>query len=383
MKALKNSAAFCVGCLAGVGSSALSFPVSAAAASVASGDDHDKGAEPGREAMFYTVLDRNRVRCDLCNRNCLITNGGRGFCRNRENREGRLYSLVYGRAAGLQIDPVEMEPMHHMLPGHRNLCVFTASCNFRCLHCQNWHISQKSPEEISARNLSPSEIVRIAKNRDCKSISHSINEPTVFYEYMLDIGAHARRNGLLTLFHTNGYIASKPLRTILKHMDGVTVDLKAFNEEFYRDISSASLEPVLNTLRIIKEEDKHMEIVNLVIPTLNDNSSDIRKMCAWIRENLGDDVPLHFNRFAPKYKLTDLPFTPVKTLETAAHIAHGAGLKYVYIGNVPGHRRNSTYCPGCEKLLIHRTHFSVLSVNMTRGSCNYCGYHIQGIWEGP
>ena len=340
-----------------------------------------KEAFAEREAMFYTRLERNRVQCDLCFRNCLIENGGRGFCRVRQNRRGILFSLVYGKPAGLQIDPIEMEPMYHMLPGHSNFCVYTASCNFRCIHCHNWHVSQRGPEEIKSERYSPVEIVREAVNSGCRSISHSINEPTVFYEYMYDIVKHAKEEGLLTLFHTNGYLSPDALKGILKYTDGVTVDLKAFADKFYREVSSATLEPVLRTLKIIREAEVHLEIVNLMIPTLNDDRDDILKMCVWIRNNLGDEVPLHFNRFTPRYKLTNLPSTPLGTLEAAAGIAYGAGLKYVYVGNVAGHRHNSTWCPGCGERLIHRTHISVLDISMKNGTCMKCGYRIQGIWD--
>lgn len=334
----------------------------------------------GREAMFYSKLDRNLVRCELCARRCEIGAGRRGFCRVRENVRGKLYSLVYGRPAGLQVDPVEMEPMYHMVPGHSNLCVYTASCNFRCRHCHNWRVSQRDPDEIATIARLPHEVVQEAVNRGCRSISHSINEPAIFYEYMYDIARQAREQGLMTLFHTNGYISPLPLRKLLEVMDGVTVDLKAFSEGFYDEVSSAELGPVLETLRIIREENVHLEIVNLVIPTLNDDTGEISDMCAWIRDNLGEDVPLHFNRFTPAYRLTNLAPTPVTTLEAAADTAYGKGLKYVYVGNVAAHKYNSTWCPGCQTRLIHRTHIAVLDNSLQNGNCGVCGYRLKGIW---
>ena len=334
-----------------------------------------------KEAGNYQQLAGNQVQCRLCFRKCIIPEGKRGFCRVRENRGGDLYSLVYGKPAGLQIDPIELEPMYHLLPGHRNLCVFTASCNFRCKHCHNWHISQRGPEELRAKSYSPQEVVEEALRRKCKSISHSINEPTVFYEYMYEIARLAKEKGLLTLFHTNGSLSPQPLRELLKYMDGVTVDLKGFDEKFYRETYSAELEPVLETLKIIKEEGVHLEIVNLVIPALNDDLKKRKEMCKWIKANLGEDVPLHFTRFSPAYKLTKFTPTPVKTLEEARKIALRAGLKYVYIGNLPGHEGNNTYCPQCKKRLIHRIHFTVLSNDMKNGKCGFCGYKIAGIWN--
>ena len=307
--------------------------------------------------------------------------GERGFCRVRENRGGKLYSLVYSKPAGLQIDPIELEPMYHMIPGHCNLCVFTASCNFRCKHCHNWHITTRSPEELISRNYSPEEVVEEAIKRGCRSISHSINEPTVFYEYMYNIAKEAREKGLLTLFHSNGSLSPQPLRALLQYMDGVTVDLKGFDEKFYRETLSAELEPVLETLKIIKEEGVWLEIVNLIIPTLNDNLGKIKQMCIWIKKNLGEDVPLHFTRFSPAYKLTKLPYTPIETLEAAREIAQDIGLRYVYIGNLPGHEGNNTYCPQCKKRLIYRIHFTLLSNNIKDGKCGSCGYKIAGIWS--
>jgi len=334
-----------------------------------------------KEARHYKKLEDRKVWCQLCFRKCIIAEGGRSFCRVRENRGGKLYSLVYGRPGGLQIDPIELEPMYHMLPGHRNLCVYTASCNFRCRHCHNWHITTQSPEGLRSKNYSPEEVVQETQRQGCKSISHSINEPTIFYEYMYDIAKLARTKGIKNLFHTNGAMRPEPLRALLEYMDGVTVDLKAFDKKFYRKISSAKLEPVLKTLRIIIEERVHLEIVNLIIPTLNDDLGTIKEMCNWIRDNLGEDVPLHFTRFSPAYKLTNLPYTPVKTLEAARRTAQKVGLKYVYIGNLPGHEGNSTYCPQCKARLIHRIHFMVMSNNIKGGRCGFCQYKIPGIWD--
>jgi len=336
---------------------------------------------PVRQAMFFKKQEGRLIQCQLCFRRCFIVEGKRGFCRNRENREGTLYSVVYGRPAGLQIDPIELEPMYHMVPGHKNLCVYTASCNFRCKHCHNWTISQSSPEQIRALTYTPKEIVEEALKQGCQSISHSINEPTVFYEMMYDIVQLAKKKGLLTLCHTNGGIGRTPILEVLKFMDGVTVDLKAFNQKFYREISEAKLEPVLETLKNIGEAKKHLEIVNLIIPTLNDNLEDIRKMCQWIGQNLGRDIPLHFTRFFPNYKMTHLPPTPIQTLEEAKRMAMTEGLRYVYIGNVTGHPANSTYCPKCGKKLIERTHFIVLKNQVRNGFCPFCNEKIPGIWR--
>lgn len=331
------------------------------------------------EAKYYTVVTGNTVQCELCFRKCIITEGSQGFCRVRENRDGKLYTFTYGRPCGLQIDPIELEPMYHMVPGHRNICVFTPSCNFRCKHCQNSHISQKGHKELKTLHYSPKEVVEIAINSGCKSISHSINEPVVFYEYMYEIAKLAKSKGLLTLFHSNGSISPEPLRELLKFMDGVTIDLKGFSEDFYKEITSATLEPVLNTLKIIKDANVHLEIVYLIIPTFNDDTSMIRECCKWIRNNLGKDVPLHFTRFFPRYKLSNLSPTPIRTLGVAREIALQEELNYVYIGN-ERHKGNNTYCPNCKKIIVYRINHAVIKNSISNGSCKFCNYEIPGIF---
>lgn len=340
-----------------------------------------KVAEILKEAQYYRRLPQGRVQCDLCFRGCEISEGRRGFCRNRENIKGVLYSVVYAKPAALQIDPIEKEPSFHMIPGTSILCTATASCNFRCKFCHNWHLSQRSVDEIPYVQMRPEEVVKKAIARGCETVSFTYSEPTVFYEYMLDIVKLAKGKGLKTLYHTNGSINHDPLVELLRYMDAVTVDLKAFTEKFYQEISSSMLEPVLHTLKTIKSYGRHLEIVNLVIPTLNDSPTEFREMCVWIKTNLGKSTPLHFNRFFPNYKLTHLPPTPIETLERAHRIAKEEGLEYVYIGNVPGHEMNSTFCPKCKKKIIHRTHFSVSAKAMKNGKCRFCGYPIAGIWS--
>ena len=341
----------------------------------------DKETRAGKEAMFYQKLGNSSVQCQLCPRECIIDNGKSGFCRVRRNTRGTLYSMVYGRPCSVDVGPIEKAPLYHFIPGHQRLCLATVGCNLRCTYCQNWHISQRGPGEVREFDLTPRQIVEEAKRQGVSSISFTYSEPTIFYEYMHDISILARQSGLKVSIVSNGYMNPRPLRTLLACLDGVKIDLKAFSEDFYREVSSARLQPVMQTLKVLKEERAFFEIVNLVIPTLNDNPDEIRKMCVWIRENLGEEVPLHFSRFYPTYKLTNLPSTPVRTLEAAVGIACGAGLKYVYIGNVPGHKHNSTFCPHCGERLIHRTHFSVLGNNVENGKCKFCGYGIDGIWD--
>ncbi|MCM8792442.1 MAG: AmmeMemoRadiSam system radical SAM enzyme [Candidatus Omnitrophica bacterium] len=335
-----------------------------------------------KEAMFYKKLDNQVVQCKVCFRRCILENGQRSFCRNKENKEGRLYSLVYARPSAVQIDPIEKEPCFHMLPGTEILCFGTAGCNFRCKFCHNWHLSQRSIEEMGQIfKITPQDAVKIALDKKIPTLSFTYNEPSSFYEFVYETAVLAKKNGLKILWHTNGSLNPEPLRELLKYTDAVTVDLKSFTEEFYQNISEAKLEPVLNTLKFIKEEGKWLEIVNLVIPTLNDDLQDIKRMCLWIKENLGKDIPLHFSRFFPNYKLTSLPATPITTLELAYRTAKEVGLDYVTIGNVPGHIYNSTFCPFCDKVLIERRHFTVLNNNIVDGRCKFCKNSIPGIWS--
>ena len=335
-----------------------------------------------REAMFYRKLGKNRVQCQVCFRECIIDGGRRGFCRNKENRGGVLYNVVYAKPSAVHIDPIEKEPQLHMLPGTEILCLGTAGCNFRCRFCQNWHLSQRPIEEMGyIYDLPPEEVVRIALEKKIPTISFTYNDPISFYEYVYDVAKLAQAKGLKILWHSNGSINPEPLKELLKYTDAVTIDLKGFTDKFYREASSAELEPVLETMKIIKEQGIWLEIVNLVIPTLNDDRKDIKRMCEWIKENLGADTPLHFSRFSPAYRMTHLPPTPIKTLEEARRIAKEVGLEYVTIGNVPGHKYNSTYCPECGERLIHRVHFSVMSNNIKDGKCAFCGYAIPCLWE--
>jgi pyruvate formate lyase activating enzyme len=333
------------------------------------------------EARYYAQLDDNRVQCQVCFRRCIVPEGGQGFCRNKVNVGGRYYTLVYGRPSALQIDPIEKEPSFHFWPGATIFCTGTASCNNRCKFCQNWHLSQRSFEEIDHVAISPVSTVVFAQDMECDAVSFTYNEPTVFYEHMFDVAQEAKRRGMGTLFHSNGGMNEEPLAALLEVMDAVTVDLKAFTPEFYREVSSSELEPVLRTLQQIQRSGKHLEIVNLMIPTLNDDPDDVRRMCSWIRDTLSAEVPLHFTRFHPAYKLTSLPPTPIDSLERAARIADEEGLHYVYVGNVPGHDRNSTFCPSCGEKIVSRVHFVVTSLDVAKGKCRFCGHQIPGIWR--
>ncbi len=336
-----------------------------------------------KEALFYRVIDEDEgtVQCMLCPRKCVISKGQTGFCRARKNINGKLYSRVYGKVVSAHVDPIEKKPLFHFLPSSNAFSIATAGCNFRCKFCQNWQISQRDPNDVSYVYLSPEEVVNKAVSLGSETIAFTYNEPITFYEYMLDIAKLAKKEGIKTLMITNGYINEKPLRKLTKYIDAANVDLKGFTEEFYENVVFGNLNPVLRTLKIMKEESVWLEVTNLIIPTLNDDPDDIKRMCEWIKENLGTNVPLHFSRFSPMYKLTNLPYTSVDTLEKAVSIAKEVGLKYVYLGNVPGHDCNSTFCPKCGRKLIHRVGFQVLTNNIIDGKCKFCGHEISGVWK--
>lgn len=334
-----------------------------------------------REALYYRRLADSRVKCELCFKGCTIAEGERGFCRARQNKKGSLYSLVYEKPVAVHIDPIEKAPLYHMLPGSDTLCLGTASCNFRCQFCINWEISQKSSDEIEAYPTSSAEVVQMALDHDIKTICFTYNEPTQLYEYMYDTVKLAKKSGLRTTFHTNGAMNANPLKALLQYMDAVAIDLKAFTHDFYQRIASAELTPVLNSLSVIKEEGVWMEVINLVIPTLNDDLEKIEEMCIYIREELGTETPVHFSRFFPAYNLTRLPPTPLKLLEEAYKIARNVGLDYVYIDNVPGHEYSNTFCPECGEMLIQRRRVGIAKNNIEEGRCKFCGHEIPGIWS--
>ena len=336
---------------------------------------------PEHVASYWDKVNREFVQCKLCPRNCVIANGQRGVCTVRINRGGTLYTLGYGNPVSLAVDPIEKKPFFHVEPGSPVFSLAVAGCNMRCLFCQNWQISQSKPDEAGNYKLSPEEVVGEVMKNKCRYIAYTYTEPTVFYEYMLDIARIAKERGLKNTMHTCGYVNRGPLVELLKYMDAVNVDLKAFDDKFYNKMGMmAQLEPVLETIKTIKERGVWLEITNLVIPGENDDPQDLRRMCAWIKKNVGDEVPLHFSRFMPTFRLTNLPPTPVEKLEEARKIAMEIGLKYVYIGNVPGYEGEDTRCPNCGKIVVERRGYSVEEVNIKGGGCKFCGYRIAGIW---
>jgi pyruvate formate lyase activating enzyme len=307
--------------------------------------------------------------------------GRRGFCAVRENKEGILYTLSYAKPVSMHIDPIEKKPLFHFLPGTTAYSIATAGCNLRCKFCQNWEISQRNPEEVEFTYLEPKQLVQKVIESGSSTIAYTYSEPTIFYEYMLETAKLARAAGIKNIMHSSGYINEEPLKALAKYLDAANVDLKGFSDDYYRDLCEGTLTPVLNTLEVLHQQGVHIEITNLILPGYNDDPALIRKMCLWIKDNLGEDTPLHFSRFFPMYKMLGLNPTPQKTLEDARQIAKDSGLKYVYIGNLAGNPAENTYCPKCKKLLIERRGYFVLQNNIQDGKCKFCGEKIAGIWK--
>ncbi len=330
------------------------------------------------EARYYTKLETGGIECGLCPRHCLITDLERGYCGVRENRKDIYYTLVYGLPCALNIDPIEKKPLFHFYPGTTAFSLATAGCNVNCKCCQNWDISQSRPEQTDNIDLPPREIVDICQSRNIPTIAYTYSEPVVFYEYMYDTAELGHKHNIRSVMITGGYIESEPLTDLLGHLDAVKVDLKAIRENYYRDYVDGELKPVLDRLVQIKKSGVWLEIVYLVIPTLNDTDDEFKELARWVKTNLGSDVPVHFSRFHPQYLLRNLPPTPQKTLERAHQISRAEGLKYVYLGNLPGHPAESTYCPGCGKILIERRGYQIYQNNLKGNRCKFCNREIPG-----
>lgn len=334
-----------------------------------------------REASWYKKLEEGRVECQLCPQACTVADMERGMCGVRENRGGTYLTLVYGRACAVHVDPIEKKPFFHVMPGERAFSFATAGCNVECKFCQNWEISQFRPEQVEAYDLPPAALVDAAKRSGARLTAATYGEPVVFWEYVRDVAVAANAAGVKPTVVSNGFIQEQPLREVLPLLSAVKVDLKCFSETFYRDQVRGKLEPVLKSLQIIHRSGVWLEIVVLLVPTLNDSAAEIREMTKWIAAELGPDVPVHFTRFHPTYRLTDLPPTPVATLERAWDIGRKAGLHYVYLGNVPGHPGENTVCPGCGAIAIRRMGFQVLHNKLEDGVCQGCQKQIPGVWS--
>jgi len=330
-----------------------------------------------KEAMLYEQLPENKVKCNLCERRCLIPEGSIGFCLVRKNENGKLFSLVYGKACSAQVDPITKKPLSHFHPGSLVMSIATVGCNFRCRFCDNWVISQE--KEIQGYDLPPEKVVEAAKDNGCQGISYTYTEPTIFFEYAYDTAKIAHDQGIFNTFVTNGYMTPEAVQSIAPFLDAATVDFKGGGDiEFYKKFSAVpSVEPIYEALKEMKKHGIHVEITNLVVPKMGDSIERVRELALWLKENLGKETPFHLLRFHPNYQLTELPSTPIETLEQACEAATEIGLNYVYIGNVPGHRYENTYCPNCNALLIKRFSFEIVKWHLTKDMrCPECGKEI-------
>jgi len=332
------------------------------------------------EARYYKKLPDREIECQLCPRNCKLSDKERGYCGVRENIGGTYYTLVYGKACTAMVDPIEKKPFFHFLPNTTAFSIATAGCNVNCKFCQNWQISQVRAEQVQHFDLSPQDVVASSLKNNCPSISYTYTEPVVFFEYMYDTSIEARKKGIKNCVVTGGHINREPLLDLVKVVDAIKIDLKAFSQDFYMNYVRGELQPVLEAIKIVHQSKAWLELVYLVIPTLNDNTDEIQQMSRWIKTEIGPDVPLHFSRFHPMYLLQNLPPTPVSTLEKVRDVALGEGLHYVYIGNVPGHRAENTFCPRCQNMIIERVGFQVKKIDLEGGNCKFCHNPIPGIW---
>ena len=329
------------------------------------------------EAMLYEKLNDKKVDCFLCARKCRINDGGTGFCLVRKNEKGILYSLNYAKAISASIDPIEKKPLSHFNPGAMVMSIATVGCNFRCQFCDNWMISQE--KKIAGKHFPPEEVVKATRDNECQGISYTYTEPTIFFEYAFDTSKLSRQVGFFNTFVTNGYMTPETVKTIAPYLDAATVDFKGgADPEFYKTVSAVpSVTPIFEALKEMRRNNIHIEITNLVVPKIGDSLEKIRELAAWIKEGIGKDTPFHLLRFHPDYKMNGTSATPVETLEKAYMAAKEAGLNYVYLGNVPGHPCESTYCPNCNEIVIKRYSFAITRWNLTKDMrCPVCGHDI-------
>lgn len=343
-------------------------------------DAPDKPWKWSKEGLFYRKLSNKDVICGICPHRCQLSPGDRSVCRSRVNIDGTLYSLSYGNPCTKNVDPIEKKPLFHFKPRTKAFSLAAAGCNFRCLNCQNWEISQAKPGEVRHEELFPEEVVSEALKNGSDSIAYTYSEPISYFEYMIDTARLAKEKGLSNLWISNGYINNEPLLELCRYIDGANVNIKSFSDAIYKKLNGGRLEPVLNTFRTLNDRGIHFEMTNLVVPGYVDDPEMVKRMCGWILAELGPDHPLHFLRFTPQYKLDRLPPTPVSTLENFRNIAIKEGIRYAYVGNVPNHEGTNTYCHNCKKLIIERRGYFVPSYNLTGNRCKFCKTIIPGVW---
>jgi len=333
------------------------------------------------EGFLYKKLSKKKVVCGICPNRCVLAPGDRSVCRSKINLKGTLYSLTYGNPCAVNIDPIEKKPLFHFKPASSAFSIATTGCNFRCLNCQNWEISQAKPHEVRHHELFPDEVVSSAMKSDSESIAYTYSEAITFFEYTLDTARLAKKNGIHNLFISNAYINKRPSVELCQVLDAANINLKSMSNEIYKKLNGGRLKPVLNTLKTLHTHKVHLEITTLLVPGYVDDEEMAKRMCGWILENLGPDYPLHFTRFVPRYKLDRLAPPPVSTLVRFRNLALQEGIRYVYIGNVPGHEGTHTYCHQCRKLLIERQGFFIPLINIEGNKCKFCNTAIPGVWE--
>lgn len=331
-------------------------------------------------AMFQEETVRG-VMCRICPNECVLKEGELSKCNNRRVYGSKLYTLAFGNPCSVAVDPVEKKPLYHFLPGTRAFSIATAGCNLACLNCQNWAISQTSPDKTRNYDMMPDKVVSDCISNNCASIAYTYSEPITFYEYVYETASLAKKSGIKNILKSNGYIYPEPLKKLCSVIDGANIDFKSFNESTYLKLTGAKLEPILTSLKVLRDMGIWLEITNLIVPTWTDNLVEIRNMCRWLSKNGFSNVPLHFSRFHPTYKLEQLPPTPVNLLNRAAEIAKEEGLLYIYTGNAPGNELSDTKCPNCNNTLIIRQGYRISANYMKNGRCEKCGKTIDGIWK--
>jgi pyruvate formate lyase activating enzyme len=346
------------------------------------GDAPEKPGKYSKEGFLYTKLKNHKVACGICPNHCILAPGDRSVCRSKVNLDGKLYSLTYGNPCAVNTDPIEKKPLFHFKPRTKAFSLATTGCNFRCLNCQNWEISQAKPHEVPyTYELFPHDVIAATQKSRAQSIAYTYSEPITFFEYMIDTARLARKAGLHNLWISNGYINEKPLAALCQVLDAASINLKAFSDDVYRKLNGGRLKPVLNALKTLHTNKIHFEMINLVVPGYVDDNDMVKRMCAWILDNIGADHPLHFLRFFPRYKLDRLPSTPVSTLTRFRELALAEGIHYVYVGNVAEHEGNNTYCHNCKNLLIERRGYFIPTDNLVGNRCKFCGTRIPGVWH--
>jgi len=334
-----------------------------------------------KEAILFDKLNNLKVRCNLCNHRCIIPPDSFGICMVRQNKQGTLYSLVYDKIVAQHIDPIEKKPLFHYYPGSKSYSIATVGCNFRCKFCQNSNIAQMPVDKgmIVGDNISPEQIVNSAKKSGCKTISYTYTEPTIYYELAMETGKLAHKEGIKNIFVSNGYMTKQAVDMSADWLDAANIDLKAYNDKFYKEICNSKLDFVLDTLKNMKSAGIFIEITTLLVPELNDDKKELQKISSFIVNNLGPETPWHISRYHPTYKMLDRNSTPVKSLQLAREIGIKTGLRYVFTGNVPGDDGESTFCYKCGYPVIKRFGFSIDSYEIKSGNCPKCGVKIDVI----